>query len=815
MNINKRTILTFLVIIFGLFLIKPPAVPIVNAANSDWTLTNPASWTVAGQATNRPVKFVNFNSKLLAISGGATTGVRVWQHANNSWSIIADNALGDKNNFYVWSATVFNGSIYIQTSGEGCYALASSCHFLWKSADGISWQSAAPANMGYSKNLFSQSSTLTVFNGKLFAGFSYISGGTVESYGFLSDLTGSNWTLTFSQSTYNFFATAAVVNGAIYVGTDGTGSTVSKIYKSTDGITWSSASTITPGGFANSSISLAGFNGKIYAGIGAIGSNSAIWSSADGVTWNKVTVSGFDFANYADNLVSAGQSLYILASNQTSGSQLWHSSDGTTWVADLINGMGVAGNTTISDVTVSNSLVYAAFYNNNGDQVYSTSVPANPTLEIKLPPSTLFTPKALLIGNQTYNFSGGSFTPVSQGKLTVNTSQNTIAGLPAYDIKITGFVKGNAIAVNNQTTTKVNNTISLIVQRANAQMPPPASTLFWLLKGPSSINYRMTFVNPSLTNATVVASSLRATPSKGSDDLFMSTKADCSDKDYVKGNYLCSRTAFSFVTPELPSVTKYLIQSVNALPPGITFNGNVAAGKTIGGFTFADPKSVAVGGTVTAIGGQALTGYQTATSKISWTNVQPKLQDIYNQGSKTGTKIAITSFGGANQTTWNLNSSSTSDPGSGNTSSFSSTPEGKLWVVDNGAKAGLTINVPAGGMTFNGRGTIVVSGDVSFTGTGKINCTNGDFGIIASGKITFSKDLGDVTCGAYVALGGDINMTEQITANQYWNVILIARDNVILPQVVTGNVAINYDSVFANNPTILFTDVLNIVFVSS
>lgn len=425
-------------------------------------------------------------------------------------------------------------------------------------------------------------------------------------------------------------------------------------------------------------------------------------------------------------------------------------------------------------------------------------------LEIKLPPSSIFTPKKLVIGNQNYNFNGGTFVPANQGKLTISTATYSVAGYPAYDIAVSGFARGNKIAQ----VAPLNKAVAKLVGKASAQIPP-ASSIFWLLGG-AGVDYRLTFNNPPVAAATAIATNLVQNPTKISDDLYLNAQSDCAAADHTTGTYLCVRSTVSFVTPELPATTKYLLQSINALAPGIIVNGNVAAPKTIAGFTFGDPKSVAVGGAVNVSGGQNLQNYQTVSSKLAWAQVSPKLQTIFSERTK-GTQLFATAFNGS---TWYLNAPGT-DPTNGNSSSYSSQPEGKLWNIDNGAAGGLTIAVPAGGLTFNGRGTIAVSGNVTFTGSGAINCTNGDFGVIASGSITFQNGVGPINCGAFVALGGNINLQQRLTASQSWSSIFVAANNVVLPTIASGNLIINYDATFAEDPTVLFTDVLNIVFVSS
>lgn len=433
------------------------------------------------------------------------------------------------------------------------------------------------------------------------------------------------------------------------------------------------------------------------------------------------------------------------------------------------------------------------------------------TLKITLPPTSLFTPKQLQIGSQLYNFSNGNFTPTSQGKLTVTTTPVGTGLYTSYQVTVTGFQKGNIIGYLPQSSNK----IAQLLGTAKAQTPPPAlGGMCFVMQaacnGTGGITIKLTFNQPNLTAAQALAKDIQVNGATTS--LSLAPVSSCQNPGN-SGPYLCMDTSISFVTPEVTSLAvQHLLQSVQVSPPGITLNGNTASGGNSSNFTFKNSNSVAVGGAVTLSNGQQLNNYESLVKTLQWSSVQPQLTSIFTSGKSNGSSVTASTLSTAN---WYLNSSANT-PAINSPSTFSSPPEGKLWNVTNLTSGALTVNVP-GSLTIAGRGTLTVDGNVVITGTGTITCQPGsNFGILANGSITFGSGITTIGCGAFTALNGDItfqaNLSNPILP---WKGIFLASGSVHLPKVSAGTQEIDYDTDFAGNPTILYTSVLNLVFLST
>lgn len=450
-------------------------------------------------------------------------------------------------------------------------------------------------------------------------------------------------------------------------------------------------------------------------------------------------------------------------------------------------------------------------------------------LSIELPPFGLTTrPAQFHFGGTTCDFgvdSSPDLANCNPGRGYVFskqliTSDDTSTELDdRYILRVSNFPNGDGLASSGQgkLLANINEKIRSLTS-AQAFAPPPASHLCAISPiscGPGATPYgfQVTFaggVSGTLQQISgyAIYLSRQTTPSIIKDHVYLGN-ASCAG---TATSNLCLKTKLSLRVFErfdnnLPDLDNYLIQTVSANQGGaIQFDGNVAGGGTLADFKFTDPAhTVAVGGTVNAQVTNKISNYVDG-SKLGWSVVGPKLNKIFNDNKLKGT--AYTPFNKTyTNANWNLNSNSDS-PVNTIKSSFSTPPEGKLWHVEGG-----NVTFTAGTTFFNGRGTLAVDGDVTFNGN--VSCQDGQVGIIASGSITFR---GDVNCGAFVALGrqgnpdGNITFTKSVNSTTEWTGIFVAENNIDLPPVTNGMLIIHYNALFANDPTVLFKELLGIVF---
>ncbi len=239
---------------------------------------------------------------------------------------------------------------------------------------------------------------------------------------------------------------------------------------------------------------------------------------------------------------------------------------------------------------------------------------------------------------------------------------------------------------------------------------------------------------------------------------------------------------------------------------GIFVEGNVAAPGQIKNFTI-NPQSIAVGGKIDIIDGAAkIEDYINNSTKFAWNNVSGPITDLFDR-RLAGTKFDGSTYAG----NWLLNSTGNL-PSNGNPNSFSSPPEGKLWYVEGDLTLGAT--------NFSGSGTIAVNGNLVING--ELTCQAlTRLGLIVNGSITFAAgNNGKVDCGAYAAIGkvggggGNINFVLPNTKNGTLKGIFVAAGNISLPNPnsLTGVYNINYDSFFAKEPTVLFKELIKLIF---
>lgn len=590
-----------------------------------------------------------------------------------------------------------------------------------------------------------------------------------------------------------------------------------KFLKTTDGTNWSWVDTNIPGA-NNYVVSNVTYQGKLVVGL----ANGGVYSADNANLTNWTSLGAPGGIGHALTVDNSGTRLY--AGGRFNGS-IYKSVEGAGF--ELSKNLGSSFG--VYSLAITGNRIWAGTGNlpfwrgENAPNFYYSNPrsarvwclgcadppPPVPTLEIELPPTGLVKLQSFKFGGYVCDMSLDTFNPsacANNGKGYVFSRDKIESDDPGetlddrYVIRVTNFAKGDGISMH-----KPNKTLAWLKSQTttNAMAPPPATNLCVIVPSVCSINsaipygYQVTFAGTAVTNVSTYRTYLATTALSNA---YLGT--DSCVATNTNPTRLCLKSNIKLSVPENlqnPALAT-LIESVAIGGSGaIQFEGNVGGAGTLSGFGFTDTKAIAVGGNANNVQGSnvKLSGYLATATQLKWANISTQLTAMFDKRTD-GTEYAPQVYA---PTTWNLNSSS-GNPNVTAVSSFSSPPEGKLWYTP--GSNNLTFNSP---VTFTGRGTIAVNGNVVFNGD--VSCSSGEVGIIATGSITFR---GNVNCGAYTALGGSINMTKAVGAGTTnWEGIFIARDNIDLP-TVTGALIINYATEFANNPTVLFKELLGIVF---
>ncbi|MEK9167348.1 MAG: hypothetical protein AAB613_01220 [Patescibacteria group bacterium] len=418
----------------------------------------------------------------------------------------------------------------------------------------------------------------------------------------------------------------------------------------------------------------------------------------------------------------------------------------------------------------------------SGAELCGPKIPAN--VEIELPSASVFTPKDIRFGADTYTFS-------------ISEPCFKIANNCHSKFEVTRVGNGS---IDQRYKIKIIN-IERDTAAINLDDPQNPQGVAWggrlTLKEPVPTSTISTMAN--LIRSSYPGQNLNTTHTfLGGDNCEIVT-------DPFEATKLCFNTTYTMTNnlerPNQPLI-EHLFQSIGAPVSGITVEGNVTAPNDVNGFTL-DPNAIAVGGNVNVAGStsqlQRYLNDQSVTFK--WNHVSLRLGELYTKGTSLGTRA---SSGNYNEPNWYLNST-TSNPAVNTTSTFSSPPEGKIWKVDGDLNLRET--------TFHGSGTVVIDGDLTISDPLSCDSASTRLGFIVHGKISINTD--SVSCGAYTALGGNINFKN--VASGEVNGIFVARDSIKLPSraSLTGHFSVGYDSYFAANPTALYQELLAVIFSTS
>jgi len=436
------------------------------------------------------------------------------------------------------------------------------------------------------------------------------------------------------------------------------------------------------------------------------------------------------------------------------------------------------------------------------------------TISVTLPPHLLFVPNRLTFGRDTYTFvgkSGGNLTVTKDsgdGTEIVTIQRVDDADLDArgqYYVVTISNIDRKRFALNpfEQTQELYARAFNPFLETAQAYSPPPATNLA-VFRRP--YNFRLTFRN--LGGAIAVPAANIDTlvgyiSERGEKDTLFFGNLNCGGGINDRG-YLCAKAVVKASGPTTGEITLSLHQKIEL--SGVYLSGNIAALVEIQNLRLL-PNSIAVGGDLTNVSGTTLTRYlQTNPNSIlRWTNgVDEQITELYDRRDQ-GT--VAQPLDGA---TWRLNSPTADPDDSAAATTFSSPPEGKLWATP----GSLTFTSD---VTFNGSGTILVNGNLTFNGV--VRCSGAKrLAFIVRGNITFNA-IPNVDCGAYVALGnvngsvpGHLRFTNEPPAGgAIAKGIFVARKDIQIPNAASSPQMIDYDADFAANPTVLFREFMDLI----
>jgi plastocyanin len=369
----------------------------------------------------------SFNGSLYAGVGNSGSGAQLWQTSDGlTWTPVMTNGFGNINNVAINHMAAFNGNLY-----AGTWANATAGGEIWRSGNGLNWTRVVSQGFGDPSN--GRVFHLIVFSDTLYAStWSYTSTHGAEIW---RSADGLNWTRTISNGfgtpdTKDIPALTAF-NGQLYAGTynyhwtsEPYTYTGGAVWRTADGNTWEKVSTDGFGLPYNYEVSaLAVFNGSLYAALANDTPSASIYRCqvCNGTDWVKVEESGFP--SWSEALYVNGSWLYWAIPEPDRGETVFRSANGTDWerIADM--GFGTYND---SYSNWSNSLasfndhLYVGSGSAFGGQIWKHTVTASfasSTTSIKPGKSVTFTnTSAGDYITSTWNFGDGN---------TLTQTQNT------------------------------------------------------------------------------------------------------------------------------------------------------------------------------------------------------------------------------------------------------------------------------------------------------------------------------------------------------------------------------------------------------
>lgn len=389
---------------------------------------------------------------------------RVWRMTPTSaWSQVSDDGFGDDTNVEIDAMAEFAGYLYATTftwvcDDPNCNTGHPNGPQVYRSADGSTWQLAAPAGSFGNDSLWIAG--LAVFNGYLYAG----AGGNGTHGGEIwRTADGLAWTRVvangFDDDIYNTdVLSLAVHGGQLYAGTrhgdwidDGhpNGPLGSEVWRSSDGVHWSQ---INAPGFgmleAHRVETLIVFQNGLYAYASHVGGSAAgadVWRCTASVCsgqadWTKVVNNGFGVPEnqYLYAGAAAGGYLYGVVRNDTTGPQIFRSADGVAWSkATPYDGLGDSTNVYVFShaMAVFGDRLFLGVSNGaKGAGVWKKTV----TADFNATPTTGRPPLAVSFSNASAGDVTSTLWDFGDGQTsTVANPTHTYSATGAYTVRLT------------------------------------------------------------------------------------------------------------------------------------------------------------------------------------------------------------------------------------------------------------------------------------------------------------------------------------------------------------------------------------------
>lgn len=376
-----------------------------------------------GDSAQNTGALASFGGKLFAGTYALDgSGADLWQ-LNGAWTPAATNGLGDTTNFGIVDLFEFGGQLYAGFDNWDANTNRSTGAQLLRSTDGATWNQIVTGGFGRTDN--GAIVAIDAFSDTLYVGtYSYTNTHGAELWRSTTGNPGE-----WQQVVPDGFGTAnnhaiwslAGFNGRLYAGTYNTQSGP-EIWRSPDGLNWNRVAT---NGFGASSLTmvfaLEPFNGYLYVGVysnPSVNTTDAIlWrcQTCDGGDWQPVTPLRFgNSANFAvESLIVYNRMLYAFTGNRSTGMEVWRTSDGESWAQVGFAGLGDANNAyPLYDTTtvIHNGNLYVSVWNLAGGGKIWQYIPERATVDITDPaqPATLV------------------FTPTTGGRSTVQVPANAL-----------------------------------------------------------------------------------------------------------------------------------------------------------------------------------------------------------------------------------------------------------------------------------------------------------------------------------------------------------------------------------------------------
>jgi hypothetical protein len=784
-----------------------------------------------------------FNDQLVLSASKAYNiplgGTYLYVLENDNWVLKKSNGLGMSGPYPTALPVgyeVFNNELYLFVTTY-CHVQngdpGQTCKWVWRSSDLANWTQAAPPNFGpggFIRTNFQDG--LEEFNGQLLSGIGgtmvgstfdrrlYVHQRSSDSAWPQKDNGGSNG---FGQQYEGIAGALFEFGGSLFLGGHRSilapGQAFANIYRSGDGVNWTATNSLGTG-FLSAGDEFEVFNGELYTTItryeGSDQAFAAVYKAVDPLganpSWQRVSPEVQYTYNVDDIIIDSLKvfdgRLFFGTYSRLGLAQVWSSANGTVWNQSVAPGFG-EDIYRVSSMEVFNGSLYAvAVGRNNGTSVWRVTGPGEASMTIDLAPRAILLPDRFAFGTDTYTFtgpadnlsvrhdSGNGPQEVSIEKVDQDASSGGDERGTYYRITVSNIPKKSLGYLAPKSPRAVYASLLPKIEEALAYAPPPATSVAIFRK---PYPFRITFHDP--VPAVNLESTVAYLAERGNKDNVYFGNANCESGN--TRSYLCLKETVTVINPNTSTIRLPLLQKISLA--GVYVAGNVAAPVQISNIKLT-PNAVAVGGQFNNVSGTLLTNYlqDNPNSLISWASVEARLLELYEKRTR-GSRLARNAV----PLTWYLNTPSNNIKDFEPPTTFSSPPEGKLWYFEE----------PAGQLNFNrvtihGSGTVVIPGDVVFRD--EIDCPspNTRVGVIASGNITFENP--NIDCGAYVALGitnsGDINFAgEPPAGGAAAKGIFIAKRNITIPAAVSAPYFIDYDTIFAQNPTVLFRELLTLI----